>query len=278
MDSSAVQLIQQTAIAANDNRQARMPEDTIALPDNFRIHDLEQYLPNRRRFRGALTTASLADFVAYVKKQAETVSNGLVHFVEGFIDADNLAAKVFFNLRDEEGKADHADWTATLKLKATAPYKALQAVVGKHFTQRDLIEWLEDWQHNVFAITGDDGNSISIGLAIDAIRKLEIKTKKETTHTDETRRAARTALEEVEAKAGPSLPDRIEFRCTPYLGLQERVFALRLMVLTSHEDPRLLLRIAGFEEHVEAIAQDFKAVLIEEVSEAATLTIGTFTP
>jgi uncharacterized protein YfdQ (DUF2303 family) len=115
-------------------------------------------------------------------------------------------------------------------------------------------------------------------MAIAAIRKIEIKEKKESTHTEESRRAARSALEEVEANAGPSMPDRIEFACTPYLGLQERQFAFRVSVLTSHDNPLLVLRIASIEEHLEAIAQDFKRVLIQEIGDAASMIIGTFTP
>ena len=85
-------------------------------------------------------------------------------------------------------------------------------------------------------------------------------------------------MEEVEASAGPSLPQRVSFQCEPYLGLPQRNFALRLSVLTSHEDPMLVLRVAQLEEQQEAIAKDFKEALSSEVGEAASMTIGTFKP
>jgi uncharacterized protein YfdQ (DUF2303 family) len=270
MDESAVKLIQQTAIAANDNRQSRMPEGTIALPDNFTIHDLEKYLPERRRFRGRLETASLADFVNYVKENRGDN--------QGFIDADNLSARVFFNLGDV-ANPEHGDWTANLKIKSTAAYRALLGVNGQHLIQRDLIEWLEDWNVNVVQFFSDsDDGYIAPGSAIEAIRKIEIKSKKDSTHVEQERRASRSAMEEVEASAGPSLPSRIAFRCEPYLGLPTRDFILRLQVLTSHDDPRLILRVAELEQQQEMIAQDFKEVLIREVGDAATMTIGTFNP
>lgn len=268
MDETSVRAIEQLAIAANDNRQARMPEGTIALPDNFKIHDLEKYLPLRRRFRGAFATASLADFVTYVKAHAGG---------EGFIDGDQLAAKVFFNLGTVE-KAEHADWTATLQLKATAAYRALLAVNGQRKTQRDMIEWLEDWNRYLGALTGEANNAITIGAAIEAIRKINITSKKDTTHVQDERRASLSSMEEVEASAGPSLVKHITFVCEPYLGLPGRTFDLRMQVLTSHDDPLLILRVASLEEQQEEIAKDFKEALLSEVGDSATLTIGSFTP
>ena len=269
MYESAIRLIQQTAIAANDNRQARMPEGTIALPDNFRIHDLEQFGEGRRRYRGAFSTASLSDFVTHViDNKGES---------QGFIDAEKLSATVFFNLGDTE-LPGHGDWTATLQLKATAAYRALLGINGKYLSQRELIEWLEDWHNNVTGFNGEDDTYITASAAIEAIRKINIKSTKDSTHVEQERRASRSAMEEVEASAGPSLPQRVSFQCEPYLGLPQRNFALRLSVLTSHEDPMLVLRVAQLEEQQEAIAKDFKEALISEVGEAASMTIGTFKP
>lgn len=268
MDEPAVRLIQQTAIDADHNRLPGSFDDLAALPDNYKIHDLEKYLAERRRFRGALTTASLSDFVAYVKGHAGG---------EGFIDGDQLSAKVFFNLGNVDAPG-HADWTATLQLKATAAYRALLAVNGQRKTQRDMIEWLEDWNRYLGALTGEANNAITIGAAIEAIRKINITSKKDTTHVQDERRAAMSSMEEVEASAGPSLVKHINFVCEPYLGLPERTFNLRMQVLTSHDDPLLILRIASLEEQQEEIAKDFKKALISEVGDSASLTIGTFAP
>ncbi|MCS1057255.1 DUF2303 family protein, partial [Escherichia coli] len=37
---------------------SKIGADAVALPENFRIHDLEKFNLNRFRFRGALSTAS----------------------------------------------------------------------------------------------------------------------------------------------------------------------------------------------------------------------------
>ncbi len=57
----------------------------MALPENFRIHDLEKFNLNRFRFRGALSTASIDDFTRYSKDLADEGTRC-------FIDADNMRA------------------------------------------------------------------------------------------------------------------------------------------------------------------------------------------
>src|SRR5574337_1194182 len=42
-------------------------QDAIALPDNFKLHDIEHLKPTRRRARGLMRTRLLAPFAAYVK-------------------------------------------------------------------------------------------------------------------------------------------------------------------------------------------------------------------
>ncbi|MDV3046971.1 DUF2303 family protein, partial [Escherichia coli] len=59
--------------------------DAVALPENFRIHDLEKFNLNRFRFRGALSTASIDDFTRYSKDLADEGTRC-------FIDADNMRA------------------------------------------------------------------------------------------------------------------------------------------------------------------------------------------
>ncbi|MDT4653904.1 DUF2303 family protein, partial [Escherichia coli] len=64
--------------------------DAVALPENFRIHDLEKFNLNRFRFRGALSTASIDDFTRYSKDLADEGTRC-------FIDADNMRAVSVLN-------------------------------------------------------------------------------------------------------------------------------------------------------------------------------------
>lgn len=267
LDESALRLLFQTAIGDYNGKQERLSgTGAIALPDNFNLHNLEPYQPGRRRFRGAFTTSSLADFISYVK----------AHGGEGFIDADNLKARVFFNLGDKEA-AGHADWHATLTPKPTAAYTAIQKINGARLDQKALTDWLEDWSTNLVPyIEGSEYGSL--GKAISAIRTITIKATSEQETTQQNFAASKSALDAVEAKSRLELPAGFGFVCTPYLGLQSRSFDLRLSVLTSSKDPVLVLRIVQMEAQQESIVQDFKRVLIDEIGDAAKLVIGNFSP
>ncbi|WP_250845083.1 DUF2303 family protein, partial [Escherichia coli] len=70
---------------------SKIGADAVALPENFRIHDLEKFNLNRFRFRGALSTASIDDFTRYSKDLADEGTRC-------FIDADNMRAVSVLNL------------------------------------------------------------------------------------------------------------------------------------------------------------------------------------
>ncbi|AXI83141.1 DUF2303 family protein [Xylella taiwanensis] len=275
MNKTAIELIQQTAIDANARRLPDvLGNKAIALPENYNLHYLEKFYERRFRFRGALETKSIADFVQYVKTKDKS---------EGFIDADTLSAKVFFNL-GTSAEPGHADWTAALTLQATAAYKALLSIDGRALNQRQLIDWLEDWapllSAFMSAFSQEAGDLIPLTTAITAIRKLTIKATSESEFTQGDFKVSRSKFDAIEARSSLGLPTGFTFTFTtePYLGLPSRTFRLRLSVLTEDDKPSMVLRIVQREAHEEAITQDFKTVLFRELDGVATLTIGTFSP
>ena len=278
MDPSSIALIQQTAV---DAQNARIPSDLAhriaAIPEKYEVHDLEPYMPLRERYRGQLRTDSLADFISYVQRRRPTkVETTAETLTPGFIHAQNLAATVFFNLGTPDDPG-HADDTAVLKLNPTAAYDAMTTVDGQKLAQKDTIDWLEDWAENIGYIDADD-NGIPASAALVAMRKITIKATAETTSSQENFRATRSALEDVEARGAAQLPAYILFTCTPYAGLSARTFKLRVSVLTSTDKPVIVLRVRNLEAEKEAIAHEFKRVLLTDLEGVATLTIGTFTP
>lgn len=274
MDAEGIKHLQEQAIDAAQGRAAELLQGKqIALPDNYQIHDLEQYQPGRRRFRGTLATDSLSDFVGYVKRRAAGDGFGQV---PGFIDAEKLAATILFNLGTAESPG-HADDRAVLRLKATAPYTALLQVDGSHLQHKAAVEWLEDWNEHLNFLDAS-GEQLANGVAMAAVRKITIKAVAEATSSEADYRSTRSAFEDVEARGATALPASIAFNCTPYPGLPSRRFQLRLAVLTTADKPTLVLRVRNLAAEQEAIAQDFKRVLLEDLETAAALTIGTFTP
>lgn len=125
--------------------------NVVLLPDSVSLHSLEKFQPMRDRFRGSLKTQSLRDFSKYVERH--NISD-LSAFAQGFIDQDAMSATVVFNLGDAD-EAGHGDDRATLTLKPSAAYTAVQAIAGKSLGQQALAEWLEDWAPHIIA-TGTD--------------------------------------------------------------------------------------------------------------------------
>lgn len=273
MDSTAVDRIADLGVqASRTNRlDTTTPAVILTNDDGQKIVSIEHLQEGRSRFRGALVTDSLEDFIIYTKDNANAEEG-----CSGFVNADQVAAKVFFNLGDV-GFPGHGDWTATLKLKPTAEYAAMLQTINKKLSQRDVLDFAEDWAGNLTAIAAD-GQIIPAAKALTAIRKLTIKATAEATHTEKDFGARKSSLEEIEASSDDGLPYGFGFTAIPYAGLAQRSFTLRLSVLTNAEKPQLVLRAISLESAQEAIAQEFKRKLADGIGDAATLTLGTFTP
>lgn len=272
LSKEAILLIGDQAIDASRERNTHLPDHAVALPSDYKIHDLQQYQPLRRRFSGQLLTNNIEDFNEYV------ITHAVAGQTAGFIDPENLSCTVFFNLGDAQYPG-HADWRAKLTLKPTPAFAALKSVAGHPLGQKELTDWLEDWQGNVKPISSAEGDTYgTLGKAIQAIRDITLKGSAERTNKVGDFAASRTAIEEIEAKSKYELPMGFEFVCEPYLDLPERTFIVRLSVRTSEDTPKLVLRVLQKEVHEEMIARNFKDKLAEALNEHVDLTIGTFTP
>jgi uncharacterized protein YfdQ (DUF2303 family) len=273
MDASAINAIGALALGAADANKLATPTPAIVLGGE--VKSLERLQAGRSRFRGKLSTPSLADFVAYVK-----ADHGLSADAKptGFIDAGNLSATAFFNLGDHQSPG-HADHRAVLKLDPTASYRAVRGIVGKRLTQKGLADFLEVWALNLSAFDESD-NVLPVRQAAAAVRSVKIKADRESTSTVKNFGATKSALEEIEAKAAGlhALPARLRFDFVPALGLPQQSAELRVSLVISDDDPTFELNWPTREQVEEKIAQDFKAVLIEEIGEAAQLVIGIFEP
>lgn len=291
MDSNAIQLIQDTAIAAQKGNRIDTNTPAILLRDSDgrqHVQSLEAYDACRSRFRGTFATSSLTDFASYVIARAGG---------EGFIQPDALAATVIFNLNvNDEGtpaikgspsQAGHADYLAQLTLKPSPAYAALIQASRSKFGQKPLIEWLEDWW-DYLAADYPEGDATNPGAlvndphamrqALTALRKVKVKATGESVHTDKDFGSSRSALEDVEASSDVGLPRGFRFTCQPSDDLDSRVFYLRLGVITSEKEPQFVLRWAKREADVEAIGQNFKAKLLNAIGDKATMLLGTFDP
>lgn len=253
-----------TAIAA-DSKSTR---GAAALPNDFTIHDLEKYMPTRRRVRGNMQTMMVADFAKYAQDNAE----------EGaavFVDADSMTACAVLNLGTPKAPG-HADNASTLTMKKTAAYAALRSITteGRQLSQVDVAEFLEDWAEPI--VCEKDGEHVPIKKAIASIRKLSIEAMRKIENSEQQLSATRSAFEKIEATSEEPIPTGITFTCKPYKELEDRTFTMRLSILTSGDKPKLTLRIIKIEEHEEQMAGELADVIRKEIGSKMPVMLGKY--
>lgn len=251
MDKDAIKQIQQTqtaeAMRTSINEQA-LSTPLIAVPKDFEIENLERYMEGRTRYRGKMTTVSLQAFVEFCK----------AHDNDGarcFVDSEDMDAKTFFNLGTEDSPG-HADFSAYVKLNQTAEFKTLLDINGDQKSQKQMAEWLEDWQEYITPYSGE-GEAINIVKAIAAVRRLEINASRKEDHDVQNFRESKSALESIEARSDHGMPAGFRFTCVPYQGLEERSFEVRLSILTGGDAPKLTSRIRRLEQQQEQMGLEF---------------------
>lgn len=268
LTKEAIQLITDTALEAT-GKQLGTHMPTVVLPEGSQVITLEKWQAGRSRFRGIYSTHSLADFSKYVADRA-------VAGARGFIDQDEMTCTLIFNLGTDVAPG-HADDRAVLRLKPSAGYKAAQAIGGRALSQKDLSDWIEDW--NQFLTAADEvGGTMTIAKAIAAVRTITIKAASESDHTVGETSASRSTLDQIEARSKETLSATLLFNVIPFEGLTEQQIQLRVSVITSGAQPVLKLRWVGEEVQREDIAQEFKTVLQAKIGTNASLALGAFDP
>lgn len=272
MDKTAIQTIQDSAAAVALSAAAisgvgkHVP--LAALPDNFELHSLEPYMPGRARFRARFKTSHILSFAEY-------------HTVHGpaciYINPDEMCATTIYNAGtvDDPGHGDHR---ASLQLEQTAPFREFLRFTrdgGKH-DQRTIAEWVEDWREHVTGVDAEDQEIEPIRLAI-ALRKVDIEAARKVSSSEGDFAANRSVTENIEARASQgSLPSYVLFRCIPYHGLPEQVFAFRISILTGDDKLRFSTRRVREEGDTEQTADNFVQVLSESVSTDETIYQGVY--
>ena len=264
MDHQAIEKIESLVHAAQIGNPGTY-EPTMLVPNGYKLESLERFQDAPTRFRGAYLTSSIEDYGNYVNAEDEA---------RVFVNVDAMRAMAFFDLGNP-AKPGHADHTAQLGLQKTGAYVACLAAHDSSFAQKDLAHWIEDWHH---CITGIDsfGEAMSAKQLANAVRKVEITTTSERRHEEGNWNTKREGMDALDANTGASTPDIIRFTCIPYEGLSERMFEMRVSILTDDTKPRLKLRIVGLEMAQEEMAKEFKLVLQGFLEESATLLLGSF--
>lgn len=263
------QLSKAEAIAQARTSIEEAPKDCrpVALPEDFKLHDMEPYLVNRRRARGTMTTQALPDFVAYLKAHAEPGATV-------FVSPDDITATAVLNLGTPK-QPGHTDNRAVYDPPILAAFTAMLAVCDVSLDQQKAAEWLEDWMGMWDA--HHDAEKLTPPATIAAIRKVTIEALSKAETSAGQLSAEKSTFEQVKATSGANkLPTHIYFKCAPYLGIDERTYILRLGIRTGGKDPVLTLRIVNKEQHAEQIGQELTQKVRDAVGDALPVHLGKY--
>ena len=237
-----------------------------ALPEDINVHDLEDYMPMRRRPRGTMTTRFINPFADYAETHAQLGS-------VVFVNPDNMTATAVLDLGTPE-QPGHADNKALLELNKTAAYASLLGLTIGARSQQDVAEFLEDWADNLQCYSAE--GMIQPQLAIAAVRKITIESAQKVHSEEQSLSASRSAFESIKATSADPLPTTVHFNCRAYADLAERTFVLRLSILTSESKPKLTLRIQKAEAHNEEMATELAARISDAVGTTLPVLIGRY--
>jgi uncharacterized protein YfdQ (DUF2303 family) len=233
----------------------------VALPSDFKQHDLEQYMGTRRRMRGLFKTSVIADFATYVKTHKE----------EGacvFVSADQLSDMSAWAILNMGTTANpgHTDNRAKLALRMTAAFAALRNhTTNGCISQVKAAEFLEDWSD--FIQCFKDTEQVQVSKAVAAVRRLSIDSYRKLESSEQSLSSSKSAFESVQATSIEPLPTHIYFNCIPFHELSKRTFVLRFGVQTGGDKPSISLRIVNEEVHVEDMSQEFAGLVRDALTD-----------
>lgn len=242
---------------------------SIALPESYKLVDLEHMMPNRNQFRGTLHTANLDEFVRYHE-------NYQLEGNQCFVDAEKMRAQTIFDLGTQSAPG-HCKHRANLQLKKTSLFSNLLSINERQQGQKNLAEWIEDYSDFIQVFTAA-GEKIGNAIASSAVRNMtfEAKQGRETSVDDFSHHQSEYESMAVRSKGELPMPAVFKFTCVPYLGLEERTFEMRMSAIGNEV---LVLRIKKLEQHEEEMAEEFKDKLIGEFAKSEyelDTFIGTF--
>lgn len=230
-------------------QSASIASAAVALPNHFTLHDIEKFLPDRRRMRGSMATASMAHFVEFATDHTDAEQAAC------FIDAETMKAQAVLNLGSTDVPG-HCDFTASLTLEKSAEFASLLGIHGSNKNQQQVAEWMEDWEANITAMNSA-GEAIDLKAAIAAVRKISIEANRKVGTEVKSLSSERSMLETINADTDANRPHFLDFKCTPYKEMDEMVFPIRLSIITGEKDPVLRLHIRRFDLLKEQIAETF---------------------
>jgi len=150
----------------------------VAIPDGYKVHDLETLLPVPTRKRTEVTTTDTDSFIFYTKK------HGIEDVTVIYADIDAQASRFHLTgiLNDHGTEAGATNWRDHRCTFAPAQAVEWQRWMGKNkqlFNQTDFATWLEDNLPDIAAVdgmpSGADILQMALGFEANADKRLRSK-------------------------------------------------------------------------------------------------------
>lgn len=265
MDKTAIQRIEE--LAAHGPITGRHTP-AVVLPSGCGIHSLEHLLEFPLFQRVAYTTERLEDFCRYVSAESLTEQMSAV-----FIRPDGSGATGIIDFGDH-GQPLWGHHTAELTMCMTPEFAALNAACKRDLSQRDLIDWLEDWQHIVTPFDEAD-QSMTTARAIQLIQRIDIKAIANKTSQVGNFSSEQSTLGRIEAKSGETTPPALfGVTCQVYPCTRSRDVRARLTLKTSGDKPAFRLRIIGEDALRKEVADEIDLEIKTRLGDKARTFVG----
>jgi len=270
MDQTAIKEIANLAVSGEAGKGVQHAEFlAVVIPDNHGIQSLEflQAAPNL--FRAAYSTNNIDDFVAYVG-QYHLLSQSKV-----FIDPEQIESSAILDLGTPE-KPLWGKHKTTLKLEKSPEYAALLKANNTNYSQKDLIDFFEDYAEHITFID-DDLNIVPFKSGIQSLRKLKTLENRQQESTVGNFSQSHSALESIEIKAaGEAIPFGFKFDVFPYECLKLFTVVSQIRASNSGKDVLLKYRISSIDKLKKEIAEDFKQKIVDALKSDVAVYIGKF--
>ena len=235
----------------------------VLLPSGYKAESLERLKDEPTRHRAIFCANDLESFMAYLDLYADhesIVAIGSTGTAKAILDYGTKLAPSWGSHK------------ATFMPQYSPEMAALRTFCDRPNSQKQVVEYLEDWGEIVTPLV--EGEAVSIVAAIAAFRRVNISTRSENTREERATGVSRSAMEQVEAKSsGGELPTRMLVNCALWDGFEPVSLEVAVSLRTTGDKPEFSARIVAlpavkkthFEQVSERImsAQGIRAVLGE---------------
>ena len=246
-------------------------DDVILVPQGIDMRDVEIYQEYRRRFRGTFETDDILAFGGYVIRSAQPVEQPPLVYV-------NAPEAVCYFDQGDAVHPGHCDHRAELTVTWTPFWKAMREIAGRWQTQRDLIEWLIDWNQELSGID-KDGATMTVEQIIAAVRRIDVQSSAKSTTNVDNMAESRSRFQQMRADNEEALPKQILFSQPAYF--ETDIVEGKMDVYLSLEEdnpPRIKLRLRSAEAVEDFVKASFEKAVSEACASKALTIKGRFQP